>query len=90
MSKKLEMDAKAEEIFRQLLGLTMDKPIPSQIHYMWTVAIAQQHRWLSGGTLPDHLMQLIALMHTLGVVTRFTTVDRKPDEDTKKEIKSGA
>ena len=90
MAAKLEMDVKAEGIFRQLLSLPMDKPIPSQVHYMWTVAIGQQHRWLSGGPLPDHLMQLIALMHTLGVVTRFAAEDKGPNGKMKKEAKSGA
>lgn len=92
MAKRLEMDPRAEEIFRQLLGLTMDKPIPSQVHYMWSVAIGQQHRWMSGGPLPDHLMQLIALMHTLGVVTRYEVPEKEPDErpPAKKETKSGA
>lgn len=62
-----DMDAATENAFKQMLGIKQDKPIPSEVLRMWRVAVAQAHRWMSGGPLPAPVLQMIALLHTLGV-----------------------
>lgn len=86
MAKPFVMDENTESAFRQLLGIQMDQPIPSQVRLLWAIALRQYHNWASGGPLPEPDIRNIAMMHTAGVMTRFAGAsdeDKKPAEDKK-------
>ena len=85
MSPTFEMDLRTEEIFRQMLNISLDKPLPPRVKMHWRMAKSHHDRANSGGPISIEMCQMICLLHSAGVMVEYASVEEKKESKKAKD-----